>query len=118
MRQLNCVVLVVLLCTAFAATARAQNDFPPPQLLDRITGHGIRAHMAFLADDLLEGRETGTRGYQLAANYVRAQFEQMGLEPAGNNGLGGLGRLAPRRRATPRAKTLRWMAGWFLSATA
>jgi hypothetical protein len=42
--------------------------------------------MAFLADDLLEGRETGTRGYQLAANYVRAQFEQMGLEPAGNNG--------------------------------
>ena len=86
MRHLNCVVLVVLLCTAFATTARAQNDFPPPQLLDRITGHGIRAHMAFLADDLLEGRETGTRGYQLAANYVRAQFEQMGLEPAGNNG--------------------------------
>ena len=78
MRQLNCVALVVLLCTAFASTAPAQNDFPPPQLLDRITAHGIRAHMAFLADDLLEGRETGTRGYQLAANYVRAQFEQMG----------------------------------------
>jgi len=86
MRQLNHVVLVLLLWTAFATTARGQNAFPPPQLLDRITGHGIRAHMAFLADDLLEGRETGTRGYQLAANYVRAQFEQMGLEPAGDNG--------------------------------
>ena len=86
MRQLNRVVLVVLLCIAFTTTACAQNNFPPPQLLDRITGHGIRAHMAFLADDLLEGRETGTRGYQLAANYVRAQFEQMGLEPAGDNG--------------------------------
>ena len=42
--------------------------------------------MAFLADDLLEGRGTGTRGYQLAANYVRAQFEEMGLKPAGVSG--------------------------------
>ena len=42
--------------------------------------------MEFLADDLLEGRGTGTRGYQLAANYDRAQFEQMGLEPAGDAG--------------------------------
>ena len=42
--------------------------------------------MAFLADDLLEGRGTGTRGYQLAANYVRAQFEEMGLHPAGVGG--------------------------------
>ena len=42
--------------------------------------------MEFLADDLLEGRGTGTRGYMLAANYVRAQFEQMGLEPAGEAG--------------------------------
>jgi len=39
--------------------------------------------MNFLADDLLEGRGTGTRGYQLAANYVRTQFEAMGLKPAG-----------------------------------
>ena len=42
--------------------------------------------MAFLSDDLLEGRGTGTRGYQLAANYVRAQFEDMGLKPAGVDG--------------------------------
>ncbi len=47
---------------------------------------GLRAHMSFLADDLLEGRGTGTRGYQLAANYVRAQFEEMGLKPAGVSG--------------------------------
>jgi hypothetical protein len=42
--------------------------------------------MEFLADDLLEGRGTGTRGFQLAANYVRAQFEEMGLKPGGMNG--------------------------------
>ena len=42
--------------------------------------------MEFLADDLLEGRGTGTRGFQLAANYVRSQFEGMGLKPAGDAG--------------------------------
>jgi Zn-dependent M28 family amino/carboxypeptidase len=86
MRQLLRLSLTLILCAALPGIARAQSDFPPQQLLDRITPNGIRAHMAFLADDLLEGRETGTRGYQLAANYVRAQFEQMGLEPAGENG--------------------------------
>src|SRR5262245_16143559 len=76
---------VGVLFAALPELACARSDFPSTQLLDRITPNGIRAHMAFLADDLLEGRATGTRGYQLAANYVRAQFEQMGVEPAGDH---------------------------------
>ena len=39
----------------------------------------IRAHAEFLANDLLEGRATGSRGYELAAAYVAAQFRQYGL---------------------------------------
>lgn len=39
----------------------------------------IHAHMQFLADDLLEGRGTGTRGFHIAAKYVAAQYEAMGL---------------------------------------
>ena len=46
----------------------------------------IRAHMAFLADDALEGREAGTRGYDVAARYVASEFAQLGLKPAGGNG--------------------------------
>ena len=46
----------------------------------------FRAHMAFLADDLLEGRGTGARGHEIAARYVAAQFEALGLRPAGQNG--------------------------------
>ena len=46
----------------------------------------IRAHMRFLADDALEGRKPGTRGFALAANYVQAQLEALGLKPAGENG--------------------------------
>jgi Zn-dependent M28 family amino/carboxypeptidase len=46
----------------------------------------IRAHTRFLADDLLEGRAPGTRGGSLAEKYIAAQFEEMGLQPAGDNG--------------------------------
>ncbi|MFO0463850.1 MAG: hypothetical protein ACK5YU_06565, partial [Burkholderiales bacterium] len=44
----------------------------------------IRAHIHFLADDLLEGREAGTRGFDIAARYVAGQFAQIGVAPRGN----------------------------------
>ena len=46
----------------------------------------IRTHVKFLADDLLEGRGTGTRGGDIAANYIAAQFALYGLKPAGDGG--------------------------------
>ena len=46
----------------------------------------IRAHMTFLADDLMEGREAGTRGYDLAANYVASQYAQLGVKPGAADG--------------------------------
>ena len=54
--------------------------------LESIRPQAIRAHMRFLADDLLEGRRTATRGYDIAARYVAARFEELGLEPAGIGG--------------------------------
>jgi Zn-dependent M28 family amino/carboxypeptidase len=45
----------------------------------------LRAHVKFLADDLLEGRGPGGRGGLLAAKYIGAQFESLGLEPAAAN---------------------------------
>jgi hypothetical protein len=55
-------------------------------LLAAITPHAMRAHVNFLASDAVEGRETGTRGYAVAAAYVAAQFEALGAEPAGDGG--------------------------------
>ena len=46
----------------------------------------MRAHIEFLADDLMEGREAGTRGYDLAAKYVASQMKLLGLEPAASGG--------------------------------
>ncbi|MFV8783839.1 M20/M25/M40 family metallo-hydrolase [Microbulbifer sp. SA54] len=41
----------------------------------------IEADVRYLADDLLEGREAGTRGYELAALYVAERFRSIGLKP-------------------------------------
>lgn len=41
----------------------------------------VRAHMAFLADGLLEGRGTGLRGGALAVRYLETQLQALGLQP-------------------------------------
>jgi Zn-dependent M28 family amino/carboxypeptidase len=46
----------------------------------------IRAHVKFLADDLLEGRGPGLRGSEIAAQYIATQFALYGLKPGGDNG--------------------------------
>jgi Zn-dependent M28 family amino/carboxypeptidase len=51
-----------------------------------VNAERIRAHVRFLADDLLEGRGTGERGGDIAARYIAAQFALDGLKPAGDNG--------------------------------
>ena len=53
---------------------------------DLITGENIRAHIRFLASDLLEGRGVGTRGGELATNYIASQLAIAGAKPAGDNG--------------------------------
>ena len=44
------------------------------------------SHVQFLADDKLQGRETGSEGYRQAAAYVAGEFERAGLKPAGSEG--------------------------------
>lgn len=46
----------------------------------------IKEDVAFLADDKLEGRETGTKGEQAAAAYIVERFKELGLQPKGTEG--------------------------------
>ena len=46
----------------------------------------IEGHMLFLASDELEGRDTGSRGHEIASLYIATQLQALGLEPAGDNG--------------------------------
>src|SRR5919112_69195 len=51
-----------------------------------ISADRIRAHTRFLSSDLLEGRGTGSRGGQLAEEYIATSLAVAGLKPAGENG--------------------------------
>jgi Zn-dependent M28 family amino/carboxypeptidase len=68
---------------ALAGTA-VMGQAKSPVAVDRIRAAELAAHIKFLADDLLEGRAPATRGGDLAARYVAAQFEALGLEPGGD----------------------------------
>ena len=54
--------------------------------METISPERIRAHVRFLAHDLLEGRGTGQRGGDIAAEYIATQFALYGLRPAGEYG--------------------------------
>ena len=85
----------------FAQTASNSTDHPakakstvpqvaslPPaaeQAMAAVDPEKIRAHVKFLASDLLEGRGTGARGGDIAAEYIATQLELYGLKPAGDN---------------------------------
>ena len=77
--------LAILLLTA---SAIAQPAVPPAvkSAEAAINPENIRAHVRFLADDLLEGRGPGLRGGELAAKYIATQFALDGLKPGGDNG--------------------------------
>ena len=64
----------------------AAQSAPAGRLAAAIRPEVYRAHLTFLADDALEGRAPATRGGDLAAKYIAAQFARLGLEPAGDDG--------------------------------
>src|SRR5882757_9860878 len=54
--------------------------------LETIDPEHIRWHVRYLSHDLLEGRGTGQRGGDIAAEYMATEFAEYGLKPAGDNG--------------------------------
>jgi hypothetical protein len=80
--------LVVFLITNRLSSGQSASPIPSDAkaAMGDLQKEPFRAHMAFLADDLLEGRGTGKRGHEVAARYVAAQFEALALKPAGQDG--------------------------------
>ena len=78
---------VTSLLLALLATGADQPLTPDQRAAtDHITADSLRGNLSFLASDLLEGRATPSRGLDLAAEYIAAQFRRAGLEPAGDDG--------------------------------
>ncbi len=66
----------------------AEPDLSPGvrHALASVTANNLKADVSFLASDVLEGRATPSRGLDVAAEYIAAQFRRAGLEPAGDDG--------------------------------
>ncbi|MDT5272699.1 MAG: hypothetical protein QOH49_4885 [Acidobacteriota bacterium] len=93
-------LLVVVLCAAWGGCgwARhagaqtkpkgAQSKGDPARwraALEQVSAESMKGHLSFLASDALEGRKTPSRGLDIAAEYIAAQFRRAGLEPAGDD---------------------------------
>ncbi len=82
-------------------------DLTPDQqfVMTHITADSLRGNLSFIASDALEGRNTPSRGLDIAAEYIAAQFRRAGLEPAGDDGYfqtATLADLGPRGEALQR----------------
>ena len=76
-------IIVVCISAAFAQTA------PSPaaqKAMNAIDAEKIRATVKYLSDDALQGRGTGQKGGDMAADWIAAQFKSYGLAPAGDQG--------------------------------
>src|SRR3954466_3945153 len=74
--------IVVLLTIALSFGALGQKQ---QSASGSISADTLRAHIKYLSDDQLEGRGTGAPGGELAAKYIAAQLEAMGVKGAGRN---------------------------------
>jgi len=88
--NLRVALMGLVVGAGFVGAAEAQKALPQEAALkaseQSIDAEKIRAHVRFLADDLLEGRGPGLRGAELAAKYIATQFALDGLQPAGDDG--------------------------------
>ncbi len=87
--------LILCLLALAAAGCGAGRETSPPDTpaaeqqalaAGAVTGEAFRRHMEILAADEMEGREAGTPGFQMAAEYVARQYRAIGLEPLGDGG--------------------------------
>jgi len=93
-RRISVFAAVLVLAAAVPAQDKpsrkgvAPRRLPGPAIaaLQNIRPENIETHVRFLSHDLLEGRGTGQRGGDLAAEYIATQFALYGLKPAGDKG--------------------------------
>src|SRR5882724_9626434 len=90
----NGLVLCIAACCLSAQQSAPQQSAPQQYtitpgvraILDHVSADSLRGHLSFIASDALEGRNTPSKGLDIAAEYIAAQFRRAGLEPAGDDG--------------------------------
>jgi len=98
MKKISAIILILLfVLSGIPASATAQSKAKPSKTAtapalpsfgntDGITAAQLRNHLEFIASDQLEGRDTPSRGLEIAALYIAAHLSRWGIKPAGDNG--------------------------------
>jgi aminopeptidase YwaD len=73
-------LLTILLLASFSSVGQKLKK------ADKVMITNLQTHIAYLADDKLEGRRAGSNGEKLAREYISDQFQKAGLEPKGEQG--------------------------------
>ena len=74
-----------LLLMSLALSTALWAESPEKKGLDVINRSTAEAHIGFLADDDLEGREAGFRGGRIAGDYIVANLKSLGIDPVGDS---------------------------------
>lgn len=82
----GCLAVGTFLLAACAASTEVGMEDRAAAERAMFSADRIKADVTFLADDLLRGRDTGSEGHRIAANYVAAEFARLGFAPMGENG--------------------------------
>jgi aminopeptidase YwaD len=78
-------VVIILILLSHFSYAQGKKNKTKKINPDTLIVNNLKDHIGFLADDKLEGRRTGTKGEQLAMEYISNQFQSAGLQPKGTN---------------------------------
>ena len=79
--------MIFLVAVMLLAQAVPAQKNKPPKLnkAEKTIVTNLQSHIAFLANDKLEGRRAGTNGERLAMEYISQKFLETGLQPKGTN---------------------------------
>src|SRR5712692_11837042 len=83
-RFISSVLVLCIAARCISAQQAPQQYTVTPDIhaaLDHVSADSLRGHLSFIASDALEGRNTPSRGLDIAAEYIAAQFRRAGLEP-------------------------------------
>lgn len=83
MKQTFCLLLALL---PLLSNAQKALNSDAQAAINQIDSNKIKAHVVYLADDKLKGRQPGKEGFMMAVDYVQKQYKEIGLQPAGENG--------------------------------
>ncbi len=88
MRRTTAVVFLAsaTLAAQPASPERSREGGQPAPAIESIAASDMKADLTFLASDLMAGRLTGTSQNAMAAEWIAARFERLGLKPAGDAG--------------------------------